>query len=64
MRPAGLPPRCWALMATGFALGLMNLAWMAVLTVALAVEQTAPHGARAGQVLGIGLVLWGIALLT
>ena len=33
---------CWALMLTGFALGVMNLAWMAVLTVVIAAETLAP----------------------
>jgi predicted metal-binding membrane protein len=53
---------CWLLMLTGFAVGLMNLAWMALLTVAVAVEQTAPGGVWVGRALGAGLIGWSAAL--
>ena len=55
---------CWALMLTGFALGVMNLAWMAVLTVVIAVEALAPRGDRFGTVAGAALVVWGLVLLS
>ncbi|MDH4064901.1 MAG: DUF2182 domain-containing protein [Acidobacteriota bacterium] len=51
---------CWLLMLTGLAMGVMNLAWMAILTVALVVEQAAPGGAWIGRAFGAGLVAWGI----
>lgn len=51
---------CWALMCVSFALGIMNLLWMAALTLFLCVEKTAPQGARLGQAAGIVLLLWGI----
>jgi predicted metal-binding membrane protein len=54
---------CWLVMLSGFALGVMNLAWMAVLTVVLCLEQLAPAGAWLGRVFGAGLVLWGLRLL-
>ncbi len=54
---------CWALMATAFALGLMNLAWMAVLTALTAAEQLAPGGRRIGQVAGGAMMAWGIVRL-
>jgi predicted metal-binding membrane protein len=54
---------CWLVMLSGFALGVMNLAWMAVLTVVLCVEQLAPGGARLGRAFGAGLALWGLWLL-
>lgn len=53
---------CWLLMLTGFAVGLMNLAWMAILTVAVAIEQTAPGGVWVGRALGAALIVWGAAL--
>jgi predicted metal-binding membrane protein len=53
---------CWLLMLTGLAVGLMNLAWMALVTVAVAVEQTAPRGVWVGRALGAGLILWGAIL--
>ncbi len=51
---------CWALMAVGFAVGVMNLVWMAALTVFLCVEKIAPGGDLAGRVFGGVLVLWGV----
>jgi predicted metal-binding membrane protein len=51
---------CWALMATAFALGVMNLAWMAVLTIVVAVEQLAPRGDRIGRMAGLAIAGWGL----
>jgi predicted metal-binding membrane protein len=53
---------CWLLMLTGVAVGLMNLAWMAALTIVVAVEQTAPGGRWVGRGLGAALVSWGVAV--
>jgi len=53
---------CWLLMLTGLAVGVMNLAWMALLTVAVAVEQAAPGGVWVGRALGAGLIVWGAVL--
>lgn len=53
---------CWLLMLTGFAIGVMNLAWMALLTIVVAVEQLAPAGTWIGRALGAGLIVWGLAL--
>jgi predicted metal-binding membrane protein len=53
---------CWLLMATGLAMGVMNLAWMAVLTVVIAAEQVLPHGERVASILGLAMAGWGIAL--
>ena len=54
---------CWALMLSGFALGVMNLAWMAVLTVIVALETLAPRGDQIGRLAGAAMVLWGLTLL-
>ncbi len=54
---------CWALMMLGFALGLMNLAWMAVLTVVVCVENLAPRGQAVSRVLGLGLVMLGVVVV-
>ncbi|MEO6564932.1 MAG: DUF2182 domain-containing protein, partial [Casimicrobiaceae bacterium] len=35
---------CWALMALLFVGGVMNLAWVAALSIAVAIEKLAPHG--------------------
>jgi len=51
---------CWAIMLVMFAVGVMNVAWMAVLGVVMGVEKlfAAPRLARA-----IGVVLMGIGAL-
>lgn len=54
---------CWLLMLTGLAMGVMNLAWMAALTLLIAAEQVLPHGERIGRVAGAGMAAWGVALL-
>lgn len=50
---------CWALMAAAFALGVMNLAWMAALTVVLCVEKLLPGGVVLGKMLGAVAVALG-----
>ena len=52
---------CWALMALLFVGGAMNLAWVAALSIAVAVEKLMPGGERLGMALGLALV--GLGLL-
>lgn len=54
---------CWALMAAAFALGVMNLAWMAILTLVLCVEKLVPRGAELGRLAGVLAVLMGAWML-
>jgi predicted metal-binding membrane protein len=54
---------CWMLMLTGFAVGVMNILWMALLTLLICVEKLAPHGDRIGAVAAVAMTLWGVALL-
>jgi predicted metal-binding membrane protein len=54
---------CWALMALLFVGGVMNLAWIAALSLVVAVEKMAPSGERMAMVLGIGLMAAGAARL-
>jgi len=55
---------CWALMALAFVLGVMNLAWMAVLTVVIVTEQWAPRRLHLGKAFGVAFLLWGAILIT
>jgi predicted metal-binding membrane protein len=55
---------CWALMATAFAVGVMNAWWMAALGVLALVEQVAPRGQVLRRVLGVGFVAAGVWRLT
>ena len=54
---------CWALVLSGFALGVMSLVWMAALTAIICIETLAPNGNRIGRLAGAGMVLWGLTLL-
>lgn len=54
---------CWALMALAFALGTMNLVWMAVVTLLLCVEKIAPGGESWSKAFGIGFAVWGTVML-
>ncbi|MGH6718854.1 MAG: DUF2182 domain-containing protein [Alphaproteobacteria bacterium] len=54
---------CWALMAVLFAVGIMNLAWVAAIAVIVVIEKTLPFGAWSGRVAGAALVILGIATL-
>ena len=47
---------CWALMALLFVGGVMNLAWIAALSIALALEKLLPRGERLAAVLGLALI--------
>jgi predicted metal-binding membrane protein len=49
---------CWALMATLFALGLMSIAWMAVIAGLIALEKLLPWERIA--TVGVALVLGGL----
>jgi len=50
---------CWALMALLFVGGVMNLAWIAALSIVVAIEKLAPHGDRLGKLLGAVLIAAG-----
>jgi predicted metal-binding membrane protein len=51
---------CWALMVTLFALGLMSIAWMAVIAGLVALEKLLPWERIANR--GVALVLAGLAV--
>ena len=51
---------CWALMAVLFAVGVMNLAWVAGLALLVLAEKIAPGADRLSRIAGVVLVLIGI----
>ncbi len=51
---------CWALMALLFVGGVMNLAWVAALSIAVALEKMVPRGERIATVLGVALIAAGV----
>lgn len=54
---------CWLLMALLFVGGVMNLLWIAALTLLVAAEKLLPGGRWIARIAGIGFVFWGLALL-
>ena len=50
---------CWALMGVLFVVGVMNLAWIAVLAAWIAAEKTLAWGGALASVAGIGFIIWG-----
>jgi len=54
---------CWSLMLLLFVLGVMNLAWVAVLAMFVLVEKVAPRGVAVSRVGGVVLALWGVAVV-
>lgn len=54
---------CWLLMALLFVGGVMNLVWIAVLTLLVLAEKVLPGGRVVGCVSGAALIAWGLATL-
>ena len=55
---------CWALMLLLFAGGVMNLAWVALLALAVLVEKLVPHGEKLAQLFGGLLIISGLVFLS
>jgi pentapeptide MXKDX repeat protein len=53
---------CWALMAALFALGVMSLAWMALIAALIAAEKLLPWRTLARRAVAVVLVVVGLAL--
>ena len=54
---------CWLLMALLFVGGVMNLAWIAALTLLVAAEKSLPGGPWIARISGVLFILWGAAIL-
>lgn len=52
---------CWALMATLFVLGVMNLWWVGLLAAVVLAEKLVP-GRALSRTLGVGLIGWAVLL--
>lgn len=51
---------CWGLMLMLFALGVMSLVWMAVVTAVIFTEKVTPVGSRLTRPLAVSFVALGI----
>lgn len=54
---------CWLLMALLFVAGVMNIGWIALITVLVLIEKIAPRGLLLGKISGALFAAWGIGLL-
>jgi predicted metal-binding membrane protein len=54
---------CWILMALLFVAGVMNLWWIALISIFVLVEKLAPRGIFLGQMCGGLLIAWGIWMI-
>jgi predicted metal-binding membrane protein len=54
---------CWAMMAVLFAVGVMNTAWIAGLTVVVLLEKTVRSNRMVSRVIGLGLICLGAFVL-
>ncbi|MEP6937733.1 MAG: DUF2182 domain-containing protein [Chthoniobacterales bacterium] len=55
---------CWALMCLLFVVGVMNILWIAGLTLLVGVEKVFPRGKWMSSLTGVVLIAWGIFVMT
>jgi len=55
---------CWALFAVLIVAGVMSVAWMLLLTLAVFVEKVLPQGQRISTTIGVAFVALGLAVST
>jgi len=53
---------CWFLMLLLFVAGVMNIWWIAIITVLVLIEKVAPRGPLLGRIAGGVFVIWGALL--
>lgn len=54
---------CWVLMALLFVGGVMNLAWVALITVFVLLEKVLPAACLVSRLSGVALIGWGVVTL-
>lgn len=54
---------CWALMGVLFVVGVMNLPWVALIAVLVALEKMAPHGVMVARLNGVAMMAAGVLTL-
>jgi predicted metal-binding membrane protein len=54
---------CWMLMALLFVAGVMNLAWIAAISVLVLVEKAAPYGRAIARASGVAMIAVGLVLV-
>jgi predicted metal-binding membrane protein len=54
---------CWLLMLLLFVAGVMNMLWVAAITLLVLLERILPHRMRLDLIVGVVLVAWGIWMM-
>ncbi len=54
---------CWLLMAVLFVTGVMNMTWVALLSILVLLEKMMPHGEILGRLAGLLLACWGVWMM-
>jgi predicted metal-binding membrane protein len=54
---------CWGLMLVLFVVGIMNIAWMGILTLIIFVEKISKHGVTVSKLVGCSLIVLGIVMI-
>lgn len=54
---------CWAMMVLLFALGVMNLFWIAALAILVLLEKVVPSGRGVARAAGVAFFSWGVWML-
>ena len=54
---------CWLLMVLLFVGGVMNLVWVAGLTLLIAAEKLLPGGTWLVRIAGVAMIIWGTSLI-
>jgi len=54
---------CWVLMLLLFVFGVMNLLWIAALTIAVLVEKAVPGGPLLARIAGAGMIAAGAPMI-
>lgn len=54
---------CWALMLVLFTVGLMNLTWMALISIVFLAEKNWKHGVLLAKFAGAGVLIFGLIVL-
>ncbi len=55
---------CWALMCLLFVVGVMNIIWIAALTLLVGLEKIIPRGPWMSFTTGAFLAMWGVAVIS
>jgi predicted metal-binding membrane protein len=54
---------CWFLMLLLFVAGVMNVWWIAIITVLVLIEKIAPRGLMLGKIAGVLFIGWGVWMI-